>query len=542
MCQESLINYLDTSLNRKTETVPRSEIETFVHLGEQISHYEAVKTRYAVKMPKSIEQHAREIDTTLSDILICDPAVGSGAFPVGMMAEIVRARCALTSYFNDVHERTPYYFKRHAIQNCLYGVDIDSGAVEIAKLRLWLSLVVDEEETKQIKPLPNLLYKIVAGNSLLGVEKTLFNEKLFRQLENLKPLFFDEVDIAKKARIRQEIDGLIHQLTRGDETFDFHIYFSEAFHRKNGKNGFDVIIANPPYDVLNVTEGQKIERKLLDIIRHMPQYQNALGGKLNLFRLFMAKGMDLLSKDACLTYIVPYGFMCDSSSKTLRKFILSEKQIVFVEAFPERDDPRKRLFEAAKMSTCIVLIRNASSPEKFVVRTHYSRYISKSVPTVHLDYKLIQQIDATNYPIPLMDDSELAIVRKMVAQPHRLRHFGRCYEGEVNQTFHKKFFRSQRNGNAKLIKGAAVQRFLIKDKMSQGEIEFLDEKAFLKSNRAPKTQHHELKRLIMQGMTGVNEKTRLITPSTKLVTLFNWRHIGRGVHKNSSSPPWASPA
>jgi type II restriction/modification system DNA methylase subunit YeeA len=94
-----------------------------------------------------------------------------------MMTEVVRAPSALTPYFNDVHERTPYYFKRHAIQNCLYGVDIDAGAVEIAKLRLWLSLVVDEEETKQIKPLPNLLYKAVTGDSLLGMVKSMRNFK-----------------------------------------------------------------------------------------------------------------------------------------------------------------------------------------------------------------------------------------------------------------------------------------------------------------------------------------------------------------------------
>jgi len=69
---------------------------------------------------------------------------------------LFRCRTALTPYFNDPNERNPYHFKRHAIQHCLYGVDVDAGAVEIAKLRLWLSLVVDEEETKQIKPLPNL--------------------------------------------------------------------------------------------------------------------------------------------------------------------------------------------------------------------------------------------------------------------------------------------------------------------------------------------------------------------------------------------------
>ena len=184
MCQESLINYLDTSINTRQksfahekprqsklfgepepeqialkteayeEVVPRVDIETFIQLGEQISHYEAVETKYRIKMPKSIEQHARFIDDKLAEITICDPAVGSGAFPVGIMTEIVRARSALTPYFNDVHERTPYFFKRHAIQNCLYGVDIDPSAVEIAKLRLWLSLVVDEEDVKQVNPLP----------------------------------------------------------------------------------------------------------------------------------------------------------------------------------------------------------------------------------------------------------------------------------------------------------------------------------------------------------------------------------------------------
>ena len=154
------------------EIVPRADIETFVHLGDQISHYEAVETKLSHQDAQEHREHARLIDEKLADITICDPAVGSGAFPVGMMTEIVRARSALTPYFNDVHERTPYHFKRHAIQNCLYGVDIDPGAVEIAKLRLWLSLVVDEEDVKQIKPLPNLDYKIVTGNSLLGVEKT----------------------------------------------------------------------------------------------------------------------------------------------------------------------------------------------------------------------------------------------------------------------------------------------------------------------------------------------------------------------------------
>ena len=144
--QKSLINYLNTTTNHEKPIIPLTDIETLVRLGEQISHYEASRQSTSIKMPKTVQQHARLLDEKLADITVCDPAVGSGAFPVGMMTEIVRARCALTPYFNDFGERTPYHFKRHAIQQCLYGVDIDTGAIEIAKLRLWLSLVVDEED------------------------------------------------------------------------------------------------------------------------------------------------------------------------------------------------------------------------------------------------------------------------------------------------------------------------------------------------------------------------------------------------------------
>ena len=113
-----------------------------------------------------ISRNAKEIDRLLQDITVCDPAIGSGAFPVGMMQEIVRAREALSAV-EGMPKRTAYELKRHAIQNSLYGVDIDPGAVEIAKLRLWLSLVVDEDDRNRIQALPNLDYKIMQGNSLL---------------------------------------------------------------------------------------------------------------------------------------------------------------------------------------------------------------------------------------------------------------------------------------------------------------------------------------------------------------------------------------
>jgi type II restriction/modification system DNA methylase subunit YeeA len=86
---------------------------------------------------------------------------------------------------------TAYQFKRECIENSLYGVDIDPGAVEIAKLRLWLSLVVDEDDPLNIKPLPNLDYKIMAGNSLLGLpDGILLDSEVKTKLEEKKKEYF----------------------------------------------------------------------------------------------------------------------------------------------------------------------------------------------------------------------------------------------------------------------------------------------------------------------------------------------------------------
>jgi len=341
MCQESLINYLDTAVNTAEESiseekptqgklftppapvqkalkvtthrelVPRADLETLIHLGEQISHYEAVETKYRITMPKAIEKHARLIDDKLADITICDPAVGSGAFPVGMMTEIVRARRALTPYFNDVTGRTSYAFKRHAIQSCLYGVDIDAGAVEIAKLRLWLSLVVDEEDVQEIKPLPNLDYKMVVGNSLLGVKIDLFNLEQFNRLEELKPMFFDESDRKKKAQFKGLIEKLIHELTNGREVFDFAIYFSEVFHA-NG--GFDLLVGNPPY--LNFKSYSSGDREL-----YKQLYQEVFDGKADLLYYFIFKGMTLANAQGHLSFITSRYWLEAEFAAKLRKYV-----------------------------------------------------------------------------------------------------------------------------------------------------------------------------------------------------------------------------
>jgi adenine-specific DNA-methyltransferase len=195
MCQQSIINYLETN-----SSVPREDVEKLILLGD-FAIDQTIKTleqkkKYSGKtyeieeqkiIPKTIEENYGTIDKLLKEIKIIDPAVGSGAFPVGMMNEIVKARSILSIYFNpeEQKQRTNYSLKRETIENCLYGVDIEPSAVEITKLRFWLSLIVDELDMKNIKPLPNLDHKIMCGNSLLEEfeGKKLFDEKLLGEVK-----------------------------------------------------------------------------------------------------------------------------------------------------------------------------------------------------------------------------------------------------------------------------------------------------------------------------------------------------------------------
>ncbi|MHB2150867.1 Eco57I restriction-modification methylase domain-containing protein [Calditrichota bacterium LG25] len=289
MAQESLIHYLDSALNSKTKVyqklgenqtnmfgnktakqtelqievtgarVLKEDIETLIKHGEKfLENEEQVLLQggethtYKHKIPQSIRKYAKEIDKALEDIRVCDPAVGSGAFPVGVMTEIVKARSILFKIQNPGKEPSHYDFKNHAIHHCLYGVDIDASAVEICKLRLWLSLVVDEQRIDKIEPLPNLDYKIVKGNSLIGMPDNVMRDiNLQKEINELMEKYYAETDQSDKRELKQIIDNKIRQLMKSAEQyaghpidFDFRLFFHEVFYEKGG---FDVVIGNPPY-------------------------------------------------------------------------------------------------------------------------------------------------------------------------------------------------------------------------------------------------------------------------------------------------------
>jgi hypothetical protein len=356
MCQESLISYLETEPNGK---VKREDIERFVNLADNYLEYEKIavqknekikngeqkETKYEHKIPKSIIEKAKEIDNLLANIKVCDPAVGSGAFLVGMLHEIVKLRQLLSVYLGN--EVSIYDLKRKTIENSLYGVDIDPGAVEICKLRLWLSLVVDEDNFYNIKPLPNLDYKVVKGNSLVGFPEN-WKSDISLRIEELENKLFSETHPGRKNQIKEELDDLILKRLKNSEKnfgykidFDFRLLFPRVF---KDKGGFDVVIGNPPYVS---TKGVDTEfKKVLEKI---------YGFSDDLYNHFYFKGIKILREKGILAFISSKTFWSIQTKRNLRELILDKKLLQLVDT--------ANPFESAMVDTCITIVQKTKAKD-----------------------------------------------------------------------------------------------------------------------------------------------------------------------------------
>lgn len=173
ICHESIIEYLSTNL----PNVNRDNFEQLVRHNKVVDGFTSQKT-------------AQQLDGLLKAVKVCDPAIGSGAFPMGMMKELFECRRLLYPYLKTSEPFYPAVVKKEIIENNIYGVDIEAGATDIARLRFWLALVVDEIEPH---PLPNLDYKIIQGNSLLerfeGIDLSHVAKPNLKVFEPQKDLF-----------------------------------------------------------------------------------------------------------------------------------------------------------------------------------------------------------------------------------------------------------------------------------------------------------------------------------------------------------------
>ena len=593
MCQETLINHLV----RKTG-ITEDAIRDFVLYGEYLRDEDTIKTlkvadasgktHYVIDKEKEMliseeifsfkkgVNRLKELDDLLANVKVADLAVGSGAFPLGMLTEIVKARQVLTEYLAIemngfqkksfyAYERKPYDLKVNTIKNCIFACDIEPSAVDIAKLRLWLSIVIDDEITDNAgngdfdahsKPrqLPNLDCNIICGNSLIdefkgnklitesvllnnvsvNSQQTMFQSGVDVMLKKLielqDKLFFTKEHNDKeeiKAEIQHIYDEIILEQLQGNpelvdayyETVDeaskpfilWQLYFAKVF-QENG--GFDAVIGNPPYGLLNKKQNQNTsimaDEYELKCYKNNTIYQPAKGGMINVFRLFICKSFELLRKDGHLSLIFPMAYMCDLSASSLRKFTLDENKIDYLEAFPERDNENKRVFKSAKMSVCILgASKTKVKPDtKFPMRISMDRYVDLSSPKTWMTREDIGLIDNNSLTIPLLTPQEYDILLKVCRVSNRMSDFSKCYTGEIDLSLNKKYVHLE-NTYTRMLRGAQVQKYYLTDNISQGDILYLDDELYLQENHTPRSRHHLEKRIVMQGITGVNEKYRL---------------------------------
>ena len=337
MCQESLTAYLQTGIED-------------AEVKEHIANF--VKTNDVEELGGASSELALSIDQKLIDVKICDPAIGSGAFPMGLLRELYACRKSIEIFEED----NAADIKRHIIQNNIYGVDIEKGAVDIARLRFWLALIIDEKEPM---PLPNLDFKIMQGNSLLesykGVDLDVTSKKLktgkdTKKTRGVLSLGFEETDVQKviqdlvksyfsitdhtlRAQRRKEIDKYVKDYIKicaegnhevqdavdeleipNDQFFLWHTYFADVFEQ----GGFDIVIGNPPY--VNV-EGISVEDKKI-----YKDTFTCFEKRADLFSLFLEMALTkLASASAVVTYIIPSIIHSNLSYKKLRNLFLDNK-------------------------------------------------------------------------------------------------------------------------------------------------------------------------------------------------------------------------
>ena len=465
MCKESLIAYLNSKVNSDEVNSESKE--------NQITNHDSLVTavRQFVEQhefPEELEPYREVLDTALRNVKICDPAIGSGAFPMGLLNELWRCREVLEVIDQSPLERGTAKpggmlqkpapgtdevgnrraaLKREIIENNIYGVDIEKGAIDIARLRFWLSIVVDAEwnvnPDSGPDPLPNFDYKFMQGNSLIesydghdlshimdassplergaarrrGMSKAGWaenqtgiefgSEEVKQNLRNWLKMYFSLTDHKEKAYYRELINSSVKNYivqqgigpaaetrlnaidpSANKHFFLWHTWFKDIF----DKGGFDIVIGNPPYvSSKEIPEIDKYEYK-----RHYSLAKK----QFDLYSLFIERGRELAKTEGILSLIIPDSLVGRSNFKDTRQLLFSQtKTIVWVHL--------DKVFESADVSSLIFITINnavgkhgfvyikASSTEKWSLQDYSSCLVDTNNVFANPDLK-VQQLSSNS--------------------------------------------------------------------------------------------------------------------------------------------------
>ncbi len=376
--------------------------------------------------PFTEDEDIQQLIYAIDHCKILDPACGSGAFPMGVLHKLAyilgrldednmlwrelqkrKAQIEIDRALNekdkkerelkliDINESfednaSDYGRKLYLIENCIYGVDLQPIAVQISKLRFFISLVVDQKEkpgasNRGIRPLPNLETKFVSANTLIGLEKPSqlpmgyhLIEPLQDELQEVRHRHFEAKNRKDKLKcqkedkeIRNKIAEQLKSLGFGykdaDKVARFDIYDQntssdwlepEWMFGRDLKKGFDIVIGNPPYiftrdaDFSNEFK-EYIAKKYSSLLANKDKKSKAnQSGKINLFALFILRGLLETETGGTLTYIVPNNLLRTTTYDLVRKYLLENSKI------EELVDLGSGVFDNVTASTIIFRISN----------------------------------------------------------------------------------------------------------------------------------------------------------------------------------------
>ena len=333
MCRESIFTYL---------TSKRIDDEAFVksvkHLLETSDHDWAKAGTNSIR---DIPKHHREVILeSIAELTALDPACGSGAFPLGLLSVLTKAVMRLTP------EANPYTVKSKILQNSIFGSDIEPMAIEISKLRAWLSLIVEESgKPGNVQPLPNLEFKFVCANSLIhladGGELSLFDDgEIEVELRDIRNKYFETKDSSKKAKLKERFNRAVDKETvlfgetkRSTQLRTFRPFSDNSvagfFDSENmfGVSHFDVIIGNPPY--------VKVEHLSPSVLAELKaNYSELRSGKLkdwvdDLYVHFIFRAFELAKDGGQVNFITNDSFIgLDSKARVRVKLLENDLRLL----------------------------------------------------------------------------------------------------------------------------------------------------------------------------------------------------------------------